>query len=93
MSVDELLRHRASGAGQRDEINFEITKLTERQTQNVNATVLLKNGGSVTFLSKDAMHKTVEKYVGLTTDPVVAENTSLCVSLMDQLINGVMEVV
>ncbi|KAF8349609.1 hypothetical protein F5887DRAFT_947085 [Amanita rubescens] len=90
MSVDELLHHQASAASQRDEVHFEITKLTERQTQNVNATTLLNanTSGSITFLSKDAMHKTVEKYVGL-SGPLVAENRSLFVSLMDQLINGV----
>ncbi|KAK2459384.1 hypothetical protein APHAL10511_008603 [Amanita phalloides] len=89
MTVEELLRHRASPAGQRDQVKFKITQLTKQQTQNVNMTILLnvREDGSVTFLSKGIMRKTLEHYMDL-SNKFVVETKNRYLPLMDQLADG-----
>lgn len=90
MNIEELLHHRASAAGQCDTVSFKITKLTKQQTHNVNAVILLnaRKDGSITFLSKDTMCKTVEGYMTL-RDPLVSETRARYAPLMNQLISDI----
>ncbi|KAK2463389.1 hypothetical protein APHAL10511_004615 [Amanita phalloides] len=89
MTMEQLLRHRASPAGQRDQVKFKIVKLTKRQTQNVNTIVLLnaRRNGSVTFLSKGIMRKVLESYMEL-GNPHVVETKTRYIALIDRLADG-----
>lgn len=64
LSPEELTKHRASPNAQNDVYHFRIVKLTTKQTQEVNNVVLLnvKEKGSVTFLTRATMLKTLQDY-------------------------------
>ncbi|KAM6494539.1 hypothetical protein JOM56_010900 [Amanita muscaria] len=64
LSPEELTKHRASPNAQNDVYHFRIVKLTTKQTQQLNDVVLLnvKEKGSVTFLTRATMLKTLQDY-------------------------------